>query len=276
MKIEMVAFDLDDTALDGHGKLTEKTRNAFISAAKAGVEPVIASGRSFYSLPEELLEVPGIRYAICSNGANLFDVKSKECLRSYSLKEKSVDQIVKIADDYEDRIYLDAFTKGVPHSDRRLLDTLLNNDRISEHRKKYLKKTRRPEDDIRGFINQNKSSLDCMNYNVFDTSLFDELMSRLAKEVEDVYFTSSIPELIEISYKECGKGNGLRRMCEYLGIDIQKVAAFGNADNDADMIKAAGLGFAVANSSKLALDAADEIIGPNTEDSVAEKILELI
>ena len=151
-----------------------------------------------------------------------------------------------------------------------------NSDKAHKSLEKYLKKTRRPEDDIRGFINQNKSSLDCMNYNVFDTSLFDELMSRLAKEVEDVYFTSSIPELIEISYKECGKGNGLRRMCEYLGIDIQNVAAFGNADNDADMIKVAGLGFAVANSSKLALDAADEIIGPNTEDSVAEKILELI
>ena len=254
-KISMLAFDLDDTALDGEGKLSDATREAFIAAAEAGVEPVIASGRSFYSLPDYLLEVPGIRYAICSNGANLFDVKNKKCITSMCLKQSSVDQIVAIADDYKDVIYLDAFTEGVPHSDRRLLDTLLNNEKISEHRKKYLRKTRRPEDDIRGFIQANKHNLDCMNYNVFDTSLFDELMGRLANEVDDIYFTSSIPEL---------------------NIPISEVAAFGNADNDAEMIRVAGVGYAVSNSSQIALDAADHIIGHHAEDAVAKEIWNIL
>ena len=275
-KISMLAFDLDDTALDGEGKLSDATREAFIAAAEAGIEPVIASGRSFYSLPDYLLEVPGIRYAICSNGANLFDVKNKKCITSMCLKQSSVDQIVAIADDYKDVIYLDAFTEGVPHSDRRLLDTLLSNEKISEHRKKYLRKTRRPEDDIRGFIQENKQNLDCMNYNVFDTSLFDELMGRLANEVDDIYFTSSIPELIEISYKESGKANGLKRMCQYLNIPISEVAAFGNADNDAEMIRVAGVGYAVSNSSQIALDAADHIIGHHAEDAVAKEIWNIL
>ena len=183
---------------------------------------------------------------------------------------------MKIADDYKDTVYLDAFTEGVPHSDRRLLDTLLSNDKISEHRKAYLRRTRRPEEDIRGFIRDNKSHLDCMNYNVFDTRLFDELMSRLANEVQDIYFTSSIPELIEISYKDSGKAAGLRRMCDYLNIPIQNVAAFGNADNDAEMISVAGRGYAVANSSQVALDAADVVIGPCWENSVAEEIMRIL
>lgn len=275
-EIKMLAFDLDDTALDGNGQLAPETREAFIKAAEAGIEPVIASGRSFYSLPQELLEVPGIRYAICSNGANLFDTVNRKCLDSMCLEEYSIDQIVKIADDYKDTVYLDAFTEGVPHSDRRLLDTLLSNDKISEHRKAYLRRTRRPEEDIRGFIRDNKSHLDCMNYNVFDTRLFDELMSRLANEVQDIYFTSSIPELIEISYKDSGKAAGLRRMCDYLNIPIQNVAAFGNADNDAEMISVAGRGYAVANSSQVALDAADVVIGPCWENSVAEEIMRIL
>ena len=275
-EIKMLAFDLDDTALDGNGQLAPETREAFIKAAEAGIEPVIASGRSFYSLPQELLKVPGIRYAICSNGANLFDTVNRKCLDSMCLEEYSIDQIVKIADDYKDTVYLDAFTEGVPHSDRRLLDTLLSNDKISEHRKAYLRRTRRPEEDIRGFIRDNKSHLDCMNYNVFDTRLFDELMSRLANEVQDIYFTSSIPELIEISYKDSGKAAGLRRMCDYLNIPIQNVAAFGNADNDAEMISVAGRGYAVANSSQVALDAADVVIGPCWENSVAEEIMRIL
>ena len=222
------------------------------------------------------MEVPGIRYAICSNGANLFDTVNRKCLDSMCLEEYSIDQIVKIADDYKDTVYLDAFTEGVPHSDRRLLDTLLSNDKKSEHRKAYLRRTRRPEEDIRGFIRDNKSHLDCMNYNVFDTRLFDELMSRLANEVQDIYFTSSIPELIEISYKDSGKAAGLKRMCDYLNISIQNVAAFGNADNDAEMISVAGRGYAVANSSQVALDAANVVIGPCWENSVAEEIMRIL
>ncbi len=275
-KIKMLAFDLDDTALDGQGRLAPETREAFIAAAEVGIEPVIASGRSFYSLPEDLLDIPGVNYAICSNGANLFNVKTKECMEAFFLEPESVEQIVALADDYLDTVYLDAFTRGIPHSDRRLLDTLLANDKISEHRKKYLRKTRRAEDDIRSFIREHKTELDCMNYNVFDTSLFDELTGRLKNEVENIYFTSSIPELIEISFRESGKGPGLRRMCDYLNIPLENVAAFGNADNDAEMIRLAGVGYAVANSSQVALDAADIIIGPCWENSVASAIQDIV
>ena len=275
-KIKMLAFDLDDTALDGQGKLAPETREAFIAAAEAGIEPVIASGRSFYSLPEDLLDIPGVNYAICSNGANLFNIKTKECMEAFFLEPESVEQIVALADDYLDTVYLDAFTRGIPHSDRRLLDTLLANDKISEHRKKYLRKTRRAEDGIRSFIREHKTELDCMNYNVFDTSLFDELTGRLKNEVENIYFTSSIPELIEISFRESGKGPGLRRMCDYLNIPLENVAAFGNADNDAEMIRLAGVGYAVANSSQVALDAADIIIGPCWENSVASAIQDIV
>ncbi len=274
--IKLIAFDLDDTALDGKGRLTDETREAIIMASEAGIEPVIASGRSFYSIPDEISQVPGMRYAICSNGANLFDTRKKYCISAMFLQPHSVEQIVKLADEYRDIIYLDAFTRGIPHTDSFFLETLLNNDKISEHRKKYLRKTRKAEDDIRSFIEGHKSELDCINYNVFDTSLFDELMERLGNEVDDVYFTSSIPELIEISYKDAGKGPGLRRLCEILEIQLSEVASFGNADNDADMIRISGVGYAVANSSQKALDAADKVIGPCWENAVADEIKRIV
>ena len=84
------------------------------------------------------------------------------------------------------------------------------------------------------------------------------------------------PELIEISFRESGKGPGLRRMCDYLNIPLENVAAFGNADNDAEMIRLAGVGYAVANSSQVALDAADIIIGPCWENSVASAIQDIV
>lgn len=274
--IRLAAFDLDDTLLDGTGRLTEETKAAISFAAQNGIEPVIASGRSFYSIPDYIRDVPGIRYAICSNGANVFNTITKECISSYFLSESSVEQIIRLADDYGDTIYLDAFTRGIPHTDKRMLDTLLSNEKISEHRKEYLRKTRVPETDIRGFIRTHADQLDCMNYNVFETSLFDELMGRLAKEVSGIYVTSSLPQLIEISDQRSGKAGGLRRICELLSVPIEEAAAFGNAHNDADMIKLAGIGYAVSNSDRVALDAADCVIGANTEDAVAAELRSLV
>lgn len=274
--IKAFAFDLDDTLLDGEGKLTDFSRQALIDAAKAGYEPIIASGRSFYSLPDYLTNIPGVRYAICSNGANLFDAAEKKCINSLTLKKDSVNKLLKLADDYSEVLYLDAFKEGRPHSDRRLLDTLLANDSISEHRKVYLRKTRIPEDDIKGFILDNIEELDCINYNVFDKVLFRELYERVGREIDGVFVTSSLETLIEISDEDCGKGRGLERMCEYLGILPENVMSFGNADNDADMLIRSGIGVAVSNSSDMAKESADYVIGSHKEDAVAKEIYKII
>ena len=270
--IKAFAFDLDDTLLDGEGKLTDFSRQALIDAAEAGYEPIIASGRSFYSLPDYLINIPGVRYAICSNGANLFDVENRKCINSLTLSPESIRQLLRLADEYRDEIYLDAFMEGQPHSDRRLLDTLLANDSISEHRKVYLRKTRIPEDDIFSFIESNIESLDCINYNAFDKTLYHELYERVGREIEGVYVTSSLETLIEISDKDCGNGRGLERLCNYLGILPENVMSFGNADNDADMLIRSGIGVAVSNSSDYAKEAADYVIGSHKEDAVAKEI----
>ena len=69
MKITCIALDLDGTTLTPQGKLGAKTREAIEKALEAGIQVVAASGRSLDSLPKDILEIPGIRYGITSNGA---------------------------------------------------------------------------------------------------------------------------------------------------------------------------------------------------------------
>ena len=40
----------------------------------------IASGRAFDTLPSEVVTIPGIEYAITSNGAAVYKIKDKKCL----------------------------------------------------------------------------------------------------------------------------------------------------------------------------------------------------
>ena len=50
----------------------------------------------------------------------------------------------------------------------------------------------------------------------------------LEKEVEDIYITSSVPQLLEIAYKEAGKAPAVQFLLERLGISRCELAAFGD------------------------------------------------
>ena len=72
--IRLLALDLDGTVLDDRKQLTPRTIAALTAAARQGVLIVPATGRTDAGLPAELLALPGVRYAITSNGARMMDL----------------------------------------------------------------------------------------------------------------------------------------------------------------------------------------------------------
>ena len=75
----------------------------------------------------------------------------------------------------------------------------------------------------------------------------------------DVLHTSAV--LVEVMPKGVNKLMGLKKLIEQMGIPIEKVMAFGDFDNDVEMLRAVGLGLAVENASPRAKAAADLVIG---------------
>jgi len=49
-------------------------------------------------------------------------------------------------------------------------------------------------------------------------------------------------EAFDIGLKTLTKGSGLKRLCEYLKIDIENTIAIGNGPNDKDLVETAGIG----------------------------------
>jgi hypothetical protein len=58
-------------------------------------------------------------------------------------------------------------------------------------------------------------------------------------------------------------------LCQKLGLSMQNVMAFGDAQNDYDMLKNAGLGIAMSNGYDYVKEAADVVTLSNDEDGVA-------
>ena len=81
---------------------------------------------------------------------------------------------------------------------------------------------------------------------------------------------------MEISHREAGKHSGVRFVTELLGLSPEAVAAFGDGDNDADMLAYVGCGIAVANASPACLAAADLVTGHHDEDGVAQGIYQIL
>ncbi len=271
MSIRCIALDLDYTTLNSRGHLSTYTRQALTCAIEKGVHVVVASGRALNSFPEEIRKFDGIRYAVTSNGAAIYDLCTGKCLKQYKLTEQSVREILRLTEGMH--LAYEAFIDGKPYAQA---DYVADPLRYGTKSVSYVQSTRTPIEDFQTFILQNADKLDCMDLVIDEPILKSKLWKQFKQKVEDVYITSSVPQLLEISYKDCGKHSGVRYVLEGLGLPRESLAAFGDGDNDAHMLEYAGIGIAMANASEVCKAAADRITLSNDEDGVAREIFHLL
>lgn len=272
MKISCIALDLDHTTLDDQGRLSGRNRRAIREALRRGVHVVVASGRPLSSLPQEILELPGIRYAITSNGVAVHDLKEGICLRKVSLEGKLTDQIVALTRE-EDIVY-EAYIDGTAYAEEAYVEDPVRFG-AKQTAVPYIQGTRIPVAGMEAFLAQHRGELDCMDLVVSDGEVKERIW-RLLETLPGIYVTSSVPQLLEVSGEEAGKDRALRFLLEYLELEPEQLAAFGDGDNDSGMLAFAGLGVAVANATERCRAAADITTGSAQEDGVAEVIEELL
>lgn len=98
-----------------------------------------------------------------------------------------------------------------------------------------------------------------------DLDLLPEYQRRFAP----LNITRTHEWLVETTAQGVDKGNGLRHLCDLLGIDIRRVMAIGDSDNDIPMLEAAGLGVAMGNAGAHVKAVADWIAPTIDEEGAA-------
>jgi Cof subfamily protein (haloacid dehalogenase superfamily) len=76
------------------------------------------------------------------------------------------------------------------------------------------------------------------------------------------------PAFTDITARGADKGEGIKAMTEYLGLDPQNTIAFGDGGNDTSMIKAAGIGVAMGNALESLKEEADYTTTSVDDDGV--------
>lgn len=268
--MKCIALDLDGTTLYDDKFLTKRTENAIRAALDKGIQVVIASGRCMDSLPDSVTQIPGIEYAITSNGAAIYHLPTGKCLLNYPISPKSVEQIIALASEHS--CAFEVFYEGKAYAEASYIK---NPAPYGISHAEYVQRTRSSVPDIFSFMRTHQKELYGVDILTADEALYDILYQDISR-LPDVYVTSSVKGRIETVSKKAGKHAGLAYILERSGILPEEAASFGNADNDIDMLRFAGIGFAVKNASPGCLAAADKILPGNREDGVAVGIEELL
>ena len=270
-KVRMIALDLDGTLLLPGSSVSERVRSVLARAAERGVEIVPASGRSFEGMPDYVKSLPGVHYLVTANGADVYTVEGKRLYeRSISCAD-AADLAKRITDK---GIIVGVYIDGRGYMEREAFETVLDKGvpyRVWE----YFKNTRTLVENLSEFIAENNRDVQiitCHFYNVAE-DMRNEITSMIPGYKDMIYVWGG-PANIDITHFEASKGFGLNVLAEMA--DIKYTAAFGDSENDADMLKKATFGFAMENGDRYAWDAADFVAISNADDGVADAIERLI
>ena len=133
----------------------------------------------------------------------------------------------------------------------------------------YEKVCTKVEDTIK-FHYEDKQGIEKMN--LFHTTPQDRENTRKKLQGLPIEMLDAEETSLEISPLGVTKGFGLKKLCEYLNMGIEQSIAVGDADNDLDILKTAGLAIAMGNANENAQKIADVKVADNDHDGVAEAI----
>lgn len=273
MAIRMVGLDLDGTLLNSQKQLTAHTCSVLARAARQGIVVVPATGRPRVGLPESLLTIPGIRYAVVTNGAAVCDLRSGKRLYTNCMPLEDAVEILRRTRTMEvvqgafigDWGYMESVDRArIRELDlvRAMQDYLIASRKVVEDLPAYVEaRGEAPEKIVINFLKDAEGN-----------ARFRQETLEIVRHYSGVSFVSGGIGNIEIIRKGAGKGSALLKLGELLGIEASEIMAVGDSENDLDMIRKAGLGVAMANSEEILFRCADVCTGSNDEDGAAAAV----
>ena len=262
-----VISDLDGTLLSRGHHVTKFTKNVIKKIIKNGIKFYIASGRSYdqigYVTEQLEVKIP----IIAANGARIFDADGN-MIYEKGLSSKAAKAILGL--DYEniaEGSHLNIFsgndwiiTKGTAQKVY---------DRISRDVKVDFKEV--PKDEL--------ENLDILKiFYIGDHEQLTNLEKAILKITDDVNVIFVSDYCMEIMAKGANKGAATKFLLEREGLELKDAVAFGDGENDFEILTMVGKGYAMGNSIdrlRKLLPKDFEYVGANTEDGEAVKLQEL-
>lgn len=267
MKYRLVALDLDGTLLDSQLQIRDETREELKRIRALGLQVMLVTGRhhvAAYAYWHQLgLDLP----AICCNGSYVYDYRASRPLANDPLTRAEARQLLALVRKHNiyTMVYIDeamAYETETPFSPR--------------------------------FLAWSAALPDALRPRFAHVESFDRLIEeaptlwKFAAAGDDIAalraFATDIEQNIGLSCEWSGDfrldiahagNNKGKRLAEWIasqGISAEEVIAFGDQQNDTEMLRISGLGIAMGNSGKDVQAHADWVTGSNDGDGIASAL----
>ncbi len=269
LPFEVGAFDLDGTVLRRNLRITGKTVAALQSLRERGMRLVVATGRRF----EDAREYAGrLGFAdgdplICYGGSMIRRMNGSETLLHFRLQRSlSVEVLEWAAErDLHARVFVDGGIITSP-------DTTASLGHLRRSGEPGVSVVDSPADWLRD-CGEEPTKLVLVDRPEAVESWLEEAQAAFAGRL---FVTRSLPHYVEVGGLEGTKSRALRFLLDRWGVEPARTIAFGDADNDIDMLRFAGHGVAVGGMTGEVREAADEVVPGVDEDGVARYVERLL
>lgn len=267
--------DLDGTLLQPNAKLSDKTVGMLNQAIADGKLFTIATARTPATVADILRDVDMKLPAVVMTGAALWDCKSGQFSRKRHFDPEAAAKILDIYRKTDTSSFVFTLVDNIIdiyHVGNGLND--IQRSFIAERENNPYKRFHIPADGSE-YLPSDLSKLILMYTMLPDKKAADGFeLTRNVKGIRAQYYHDIFgPEIgiLEAFSDQATKAKAVKSLAESIGAD--QIICFGDNINDLPMMEIADVAVAVDNALEQVKDAADIVIGPNTDDSVAKFIL---
>lgn len=254
--IKLIATDLDGTLLNDEHVISPRNLHALKQAMARGVQVILATGKSYASAVEQIaqlgLTTPGVYtqgLVLCNHDGTIRHQRTLQPEIARSILE-----------------WTDGKGYSVTaYSGTRIMTEVLSPwmDILTAHHE--------PAPEVVGPLLAMVGTVPLNKILVMgEAERIRVVRQALGAQLNGAAtLVQAMDNQVEILPKGESKGGGLKRLLDDLNIDPAQVIAFGDGENDVEMLQLAGIGIAMANGMQAAKDAADYVTLSNNEDGLA-------
>ncbi len=262
---DIVALDLDGTLLTSDKRISREDADALRTALKRGVRVMLATARPPRGVRWILEELGALENGerdgttINYNGALVWSAKERAPIEHTPLDASTARDVVAHARAHHVDTMVSIETLDVWHTDRH--DPSLSMETSKLFPPDYVG----PLDDT---LSRDVTKLMLIAPPERILSIRERVRKFEDSKRAGVFVTD--PHIVQVAAHGVDKGAALARHAAREGIDRTRVLGIGDASNDVEMLRWAGVGIAMANAEDGAKQAADEtIVRTNDQSGVA-------
>ncbi len=237
----------------------DRTRTAIARAQALGVPVLIATGRMFRSVRRYLDDVGLPEPVVCYQGAAVVDPASGDFLLHEPLDlEVARDAIAELA------------SLGI--SPNVYVDDQLYVAGENDYTRRYSAFQHLPVvavGDLLSWLERPPTKLVAVS----EPAVLAEIRPQLERRLDGrAFLTTSLPYMLEIGNPQVTKGSGIAFVAGLLDLDLDRIVAFGDGENDVELLTEAGFGVAVDGAHPRLAEIADALCQGPADEGVASVI----